>query len=211
MKRIILLLITALILMPTTANAELETNTYYDTYQDHVSLSYKLDSNKTGRYLLPSLIVHLKFSFKMGETLNVTSFKLNCISIKCLSVLEAPDWNESSRTTMFELYDHDQLLISGIFSTNITFERYQLSDWGLQNYTLLALNLENVTLVTCLLFTFSFQFTYEITRNIETTQDPLDLLSIIVLVAIGSFIVGAVFATGYCRYYNSVLEQENDQ
>lgn len=211
MKRILIAMITVLFLIPG-ANAENVTTIYYDTYQDHASLSYKLDSNKTGRYTIPSEhLAHLTFSLKMDESLNVTSFKLNRISIECLSVLEYPDWNESSRTTMFELFDHDHLLISGIFSTNITFERYQLSDWGLQNYTLLALNLENVALVTCLLFTFSFQFTYEITRNIETTQDQIDLPSIIALVAIGSFVVGAVFATGYCRYYNSVLKQENGQ
>lgn len=194
MKRILVILLLALILIPG-VNAESVTTEYYDNKSEFAKISYKLEPNQTAQFTINTFLFGmLHFQHEQGATINVTSLKLSQITIESPMILESPNWGHSSKTTDYWLLKQDgSLIFKGIAQANMTYSRWQYEDWDDQDYILRATNTNNVTLVTCMLLEFTFFYSYTITRQIE--NDPLSLFpdNFVVLIAVLCFIGGAVF------------------
>ena len=212
MKRILVILLLALILIPG-VNAESVTTEYYDHKSEFAKLSYKLEPNQTNQFTINTFSFGmLNFVHEPGATINVTSLMLSQITIESTMILESPTWSESQKTTDYWLLEQDgSLLFKGVAQANMTYIRGIYSDWSDQDYILRATNTNNVTLVTCMLLEFTFFYSYTITRQVDLPQLPglsiFDPLTSAVIIGFFIFIAGACFGVLAKQQYDTLEDK----
>ncbi len=197
MKRIVLLVIIALVILPR-ANAEHMTTEYNDHRSEFVHIAYKLESNTTKDFTIDTFhFGFLMFHYEPNETIIVTSIILKSITIDHL-ILESPTWCESARTTEYRLAEENgSFVLKGTAQTNSTYMRIMYDDWNGTDYIIRATNNDDIALVTVLSFEFKFSFTYTITRQVIEDSSILDPIEVMILVGIACGIVGASFGFVY--------------
>lgn len=199
MKRIIVILIFALLLIPGVNAQELddrqtETTTKYGSESVFLNYGYVLNPNDSVAFdLYPLSYLHLAFSINVDETVRVTATRLSKIMITCPLVLEMPDGNISDRSSYVALCASDGSTIFDSYMKNDCSYSYSNYDIRIEDSLILYVaNHENVSLVTLLNLEFTYSFTYEITRYVEPEISIQAVQSLVVGIVIGTFLFGVI-------------------
>ncbi len=217
MKRIIVILIFAMLLIPGVNAQEeyrqTETTVHYGSESVLLSYGYKLNPDEAMAFdLYPLSHLYLAFSINVNETVRVTDTRLSIIMISCPLileplVLEVPDGNISDRSSYVALCLSDG---STIFDYNMKYlYSYSYSNydiWVEESFILYVANHENVSLVTLLNLEFTYSFTYEVTRFVELNQSESAMISILSIAAIIFLILGVSVGMWYRPYWDGTKE-----
>lgn len=215
MKRIIVIIIFAMLLIPGVNAQELddrqtETTTKYGLKTETVGYGYNLDPQEDQFFELDSRFNYLSFCYTIDanlESIVVYDIFLTRIIMSCLFLMDADNLTESTLSTYAAVtYKNGTVFFDGNPRINHTTQFLTYNLMESENYGLFVKNLQNVSLITCIMLEFHYQFKYDVTRYVELDQSESIIISILSIAVIFFLFLGVSVGMWYRPYWDGTKE-----